>query len=119
MTEDRVRGRLAELAAELPEAEVSGDQHLSFRVRGKPFAYHMIDHHGDGRVGLAVKVPNGTRDSLIADDPERYYVPERLGAAWVAVALDAEPVEWNLLRGLTIDSYRLVAPKSLAARLDS
>lgn len=37
------------IAAELPEAEVSGDRHLALRIRKKTFAYYQDDHHGGKR----------------------------------------------------------------------
>jgi hypothetical protein len=50
--------------------------------------------------------------------PERFFVPPYVGpSGWVGVWLDRAP-DWGELEGLLRDSYRLVAPKRLAARLD-
>src|SRR5262245_61275295 len=41
--------RLAQLLGiceALPEVDISGDQHLAFRIRNKTFAYYLDDHHG-------------------------------------------------------------------------
>jgi len=46
----RRRARLVESCASLPEVDVSGDEHLAFKVRKKIFAYYLHDHHGDGRI---------------------------------------------------------------------
>jgi len=47
--------RLLKLVANLPEVEISGDQHKGFRIRRKNFAYYLNDHHGDGIVSLCCK----------------------------------------------------------------
>ena len=110
------RERLASLAASLPEAEVSGETHLSFRVRGKTFGYYLFDHHGDGRIALACKAPRGELAKRVAEDPERFFVPPYLGArGWIALRLDGLELDWDEVGELVFRAYRLTAPKSLAA----
>jgi hypothetical protein len=53
------RARLVAICRALPEVTSSGDQHLSFRVRNKTFAYYLDDHHGDGRTALCCKAAAG------------------------------------------------------------
>jgi len=102
----------------LPEVEETGEQHAKFAVRGRTVAYYLDDHHGDGRVALNVKAPPGAQGDLVARDPNRYHVPSYLGAkGWVGLWLDGE-VDWDEVEELVRDSYRLVAPKRLAASLD-
>ncbi len=110
------RARLTRLCAALPEAEVSGDQHLSFRVRQRTFAYYLNDHHGDGLIAVCCKAPAGDQAFLIARDPEHFYKPAYLGArGWVSLRLDLPELSWEQVTRLVVTSYRLVAPKRLAA----
>lgn len=110
------RTRLADICLALPEAQAGGDQHVRFHVRNKTFAYYLDDHHGDGRVALCCKVPPGDLDPLVALDPERYFVPQYLGSrGWIGVRLDLDYVEWAEIAKFVRISYRLIAPKRLAA----
>lgn len=119
---DRRLDRIAEVVRHLPEAERTPltDQHTAFTVRKKTFAYHLIDHHGDGRVALCCKAPPGENTALIAGDPVRFFLPPYVGPrGWVGLDLDAAAMDWDEVRGLLTESYRLVAPKTLARRLDA
>ena len=109
------------LCLALPEAESapSGDRHTAFSVRRRIFAYYLVDHHRDGRVAVTCKVPPAENVSLIADDPVKWFLPAYLGPrGWVGLDLDAGPVDWDEVKRLVTESYRLVAPKTLARRLD-
>lgn len=55
------RERLVDIRTGSPEATSDGDRHLRFAVRGRTFAYHLDDHHGDGRVAVCCKAPPGDR----------------------------------------------------------
>jgi predicted DNA-binding protein (MmcQ/YjbR family) len=118
--EDPHLARLTEICLGLPEAtrELS-DRHAGFRVRGKTFAWFLDDHHRDGIVGVVCKVPAGQAESLVACDPERFYRAAYLGArGWVGRRLDIADVDWPEVEGLVVGSYRLIAPRRLAAQLD-
>jgi len=70
-------------------------------------------------VAVTVKAEPGVQQTLAAADPARCYVPSYLGLrGWVALRLDLDRVDWDEVAELVVDSYRLVAPKGLAARLD-
>lgn len=119
MSTDRLRKRVADIVASLPEATCAGDAHLTLAVRKKTFGYLLDDHHGDGVVGVAFKAGPGEQESLVRSDPERFYVPAYLGArGWAAVRLDVGRVDWEEVRELLTEAYRLQAPKGLVARLD-
>ena len=107
---------LTAVALDLPEAKRErGDRHATFRVRGRAFAYLLVDHHGDGIVGLVVKVPPAVAERLIDDEPDRFYRPAYLGhRGWVGLRLDTGEVDVDEVTGLVVESYRLCAPKSLA-----
>jgi predicted DNA-binding protein (MmcQ/YjbR family) len=119
LVEDRRLGRLTEICLALPEAtrERSGS-HATFRMRGKTFAYFLHDHHGDGIVAVACRTARGENVDWVRLDPVRFYLPAYIGArGWVALRLDAGSVDWREVADLVVDSYRLGAPKRLAALL--
>jgi predicted DNA-binding protein (MmcQ/YjbR family) len=105
--------RLRAICLGLPEAmekEAWGDP--TFRVRGKIFA---MEKRGDGRLSLWCKALPGSHMVLVGADPERFFVPPYVGhKGWVGVRLDSEP-DWEEVAALVKRSYRLIAPKRLAA----
>lgn len=115
--EDARLTRLTKICLALPEAtrEVVG-RHAGFYVRKKTFAYFLDDHHGDGIVGISCKVLPGDNTALIAADPRRFYMPAYVGSkGWVGLRLDTGKIDWEEVEELVTHSYRLVAPKRLAA----
>jgi predicted DNA-binding protein (MmcQ/YjbR family) len=113
---DRRLGRLTRICLSLPEAtsERNGS-HATFRVRGRTFAYYLDDHHGDGIVAVACRTARGENVDWVRLDPVRFYLPAYIGPrGWVALRLDAGPVDWEEVADLVVDSYRLGAPKRLA-----
>ena len=117
MKEDARLVRLTKIALALPEAErVVHGSHAQFLVRKKTFAYFLNDHHGDGIVAIACKALPGDNTALAASDPTRFYLPAYIGSrGWVALRLDVGPVDWDEVSELLKGSYRLTAPKKLAA----
>ncbi len=105
--------RLRDLCLALPEAaekEAWGDP--TFRVRGKIFAMQKF---GDGRDSLWCKAPEGSQGILVGADPERFFVPPYVGhKGWVGMRLDSNP-DWDEVATVVKRSYRLIAPKRLAA----
>jgi hypothetical protein len=116
MCETERRQRLVDVCTGLPEVVAEGDRHFRFAVRGRTFAYYLDDHHGDGRIAVCCKASPGDQEALIAMDPERFYLPAYLARyGWVSLRLDLPAVDWGEVSELVVDSYRLVAPKRLAA----
>ena len=73
---------------------------------------------GDGRVSMWCKAPPGAQVVLVGSDPERFFVPPYVGhRGWVGVRLDIE-IDWDEVAGIVEESYRMTAPKRLAALLD-
>jgi hypothetical protein len=109
--------RLTKIALALPEAtRVYRGSHAQFLVRKKTFAYFLNDHHGDGIVAVTCKALPGDNTALAAASPDRFYLPSYIGSrGWVALRLDVGRVDWGEVRELLAGSYRLVAPKRLAA----
>ncbi|MEX2226324.1 MAG: MmcQ/YjbR family DNA-binding protein [Dehalococcoidia bacterium] len=100
----------------MPEATARERQHVKFEVRGKSFAYYLDDHHGDGRVAVNVKAAPGQQQALIAAYRGRFFMPSYLGPkGWLGLYLDAGDIDWDEVESLLTDSYRMIAPKRLAA----
>jgi hypothetical protein len=88
-------------------------------VKGKKFAYVRVDHHGDGKTALLVKISGADEQAqLIENDPERYYRPAYFGDGWVAIRLDLGDTDWEAIGGWLQRSWRSVAPKRLTELLD-
>lgn len=99
----------------LPETEEKqawGDP--TFRVRDKIFA---MEKRGDGRISLWCKAPLGSQEILVGADPDRFFVPPYVGhKGWIGMRLDNDP-DWDEVATIVTRSYRLIAPKRLAAQL--
>ncbi|HET8728401.1 MAG TPA: MmcQ/YjbR family DNA-binding protein [Alphaproteobacteria bacterium] len=108
--------RLRAICLGLPEAaekEAWGDP--TFRVRDKIFA---MEKRGDGRVSVWCKAPSGSQEVLVGADPDRFFVPPYVGhKGWVGMRLDVES-DWDEVAALVTRSYRLIAPKGLAAMVE-
>ena len=117
--EDTRFNRLHSLCLALPETTTyTLGEHTAFQVRAKTFVWHLVDHHGDDVVGINCKVPPGENAALIAAVPERYYMPSYLGPrGWVGLRFDLPKVDWREVTDLVTVSYRLIAPKRLAAQV--
>ena len=108
--------RLRKICLALPEAEERetwGDP--TFRVRDKIFA---MEKRGDGRISIWCKAPPGSQMVLVGAEPERFFVPPYVGhKGWVGVRLDNDP-DWEEVAEIVRRSYRLTAPKKLAALVE-
>jgi hypothetical protein len=112
--------RLRRICLALPEAhEVEAWGEPTFRVRNKLFAMYAApnNHHGAGRAAVWCKAAPGNQALMVRAEPDRYFVPPYVGpSGWVGVWLDRNP-DWAEVMELMRDSYRLVAPRRLAALL--
>jgi hypothetical protein len=113
--------RLRKMCLALPEAhEVEAWGEPTFRVRNKLFAMYAApnNHHGGGRAAVWCKAAPGNQALMVRAEPERYFVPPYVGpSGWVGIWLDRNP-DWSEVKELMRDSYRLVAPKKLAAMME-
>ncbi len=107
--------RIRRICLALPEAEerpFGGHTAPSWRVRDKLFV--MTSEDGSS---MTMKAGPGVQEILVGDDPERFFVPKYVGSkGWIGLRLDVEH-DWDEVAGLIEDSYRLTAPKRLAAQL--
>jgi len=114
------RDRVTALCDALPQTEhvLRGD-HVTYRVRGKVFAYFLDDHHGDGIVSVCVKSERGENEDRARLNPERFYLPDYIGPrGWFGMRLDRGRVVWREVAQVLESSYRLTAPPSVVAKLD-
>jgi phosphoribosylglycinamide formyltransferase-1 len=113
--------KVSDICLALPSAERSvHGSHATYRVRGKVFAYFLDDHHGDGIVSVCVKSELGENVDRARRDPERFYLPAYIGPrGWFGLRLDRGRVDWREVANVVERSYRLTAPKTLVARVDS
>lgn len=109
--------RIREICMSLPEVTekpFGGHTAPSFRVRDKLFV--MTSEDG---LYLTFKAGPGVQKALVAEAPERFFVPKYVGAkGWIGARLDVDH-DWEEMAELVEDSYRLIAPKRLARLLDS
>ncbi|HJX29949.1 MAG TPA: MmcQ/YjbR family DNA-binding protein [Thermoanaerobaculia bacterium] len=110
--------RLRAICLALPEAtEQETWGHPTFRVRDKIFA--ACGDSDEAGLSMTCKAPAGAQEVLVASDPERFFRPAYVGhRGWIGVRLDG-PVDWDQIDDLVEESYRMTAPKRLAARLTS
>jgi predicted DNA-binding protein (MmcQ/YjbR family) len=109
--------RLRTICLALPEAsEQGGVGDPTFKVRDKIFA---MRHPADDRESMWCKAQPGVQSSLVASEPERFFVPPYVGhRGWIGVWLDVDQ-DWTFIEDLIIESYCLTAPKKLVNQLKS
>lgn len=104
----------------LPEAEERlshGHPGFFAGAKGRMFAAHLVDHHGDGRVAVWLAAPDGAQEALVDAAPDRFFVPPYVGhRGWIGVQLDTG-IDRDELGELVTDAYLEVAPKRLSRLL--
>jgi hypothetical protein len=110
---------LRDLCLALPESsERPSHGEPTWFVGGKVFVT-CADRHHDDRVAFWCAAPAGVQAALVASAPDRFFVPPYVGhRGWLGVYVDV-PVDWDEVREIVTDAYRMVAPKRLLARLDA
>lgn len=106
----RLLAALREVCAALPEVEevVDGFGHTTFKVRKKSFLIAGMGEEGDA---ISIKSDPATQDLLVRRGP--YYRTPYIGQhGWVSVAGPLDH-DWDEIRELIADGWRLAAPKRL------
>ncbi|MFI7445418.1 MmcQ/YjbR family DNA-binding protein [Nonomuraea indica] len=86
-------------------------------VRDKKVFVTFADHHHDDRLAFWCAAPAGLQEELVAADPRRFFRPPYVGhRGWLGVHLDVE-VDWTEVAEIVRDAHRVVAPRSLVARI--
>lgn len=113
--------QVRERAMAQPEAdEVSSHGMPCFGIiGGKKFAYASVDHHGDGKTALLVKISGAEEQAMLIDsDEDRYYRPAYFGDGWIGIRLDLGDTDWDHIADWLAKSWRAVAPKKLTKLMD-
>ncbi|MEV4422395.1 MmcQ/YjbR family DNA-binding protein [Patulibacter sp. NPDC049589] len=104
------------LCLALPEAEERtshGNPAFFAGPKGKMFAAHLVDHHGDGRVAVWLAAPEGAQEALVDGEPDRFFVPPYVGhRGWIGVHLD-RGITRDEIRELVADAFVTVATRRL------
>ena len=119
---DHLVTQVRTLAMAMPEAEetLSHGMPCFGIIKGKKFAWISLDHHGDGKIALLVKISGPDEQAqLIEHDPERYYRPAYFGDGWIAMRLDLGRIDWDEIGEWLARSWRSVAPKKLTSLMDA
>ena len=106
--------RFRQICLELPEStEVEAWGHPTFRVKDKIFASAGAM---EGVWSFGMKTTHEMQAGLVETDP-RFTVAAYVGKhGWVSMRVD-DDIDWNQVRALVVESYRMIAPKTLAARV--
>jgi predicted DNA-binding protein (MmcQ/YjbR family) len=118
-SEDPRLVRISKIALSLPKTtrKLCGT-HAQFLVGKKTFSYFLNNHHGDGIIAITGKVLPGDNKALADAQPRRFYLPAYIASrGWVALRLDVGKVDWEEVTELLWGSYALIAPKSLASKI--
>lgn len=107
-----------EICLSFPETEeVESHGSPDFRVAGKTFATYSINHHGDSSIALWLRMPPGSQQYYVENEPDQYFVPAYVGPkGWLGVHLDRQ-LTWTGIAERARNAYEHVAPKSLVATL--
>lgn len=113
--------RITTLCLALPEARhEQWGRHADFSVRKRSFARFHDDHHGDGVVAVLCRSALGENVDRASRDPGRFFLPSfNARQGWFGIRLDVAHVDWLDVQGAIAGSWRLAAPKTLAAQLDA
>ncbi|MEQ1509348.1 MAG: phosphoribosylglycinamide formyltransferase [Sphingopyxis sp.] len=88
-------------------------------IKGKKFAYVSLDHHGDGKTALLVKISGAEEQAmLIESDAMRYYRPPYFGDGWIGIRIDLGDTDWDHIGEWLGKSWRSVASKKLTKLQD-
>jgi len=107
-----------ELCLSFPRAEeVVSHGSPDFKVGGKSFAMLCINHHGDGRVALWLRSPEGVQRLYTEARSEAYFIPPYVGPrGWLGVELN-KGLDWREIANRVREAYVNAAPSRLAEQL--
>ena len=113
--------KLRRICLALPEAhEVEAWGAPTFRVKNKLFAMYAAtgNDHTDGRASVWIKAGKENQALMIRTQPRKFFKPPYVGpSGWVGVYLDRSP-DWDEVRELLRDGWKLTAPKRLVAKAE-
>jgi predicted DNA-binding protein (MmcQ/YjbR family) len=116
--------RLRRICAALPgavEKASHGEPTWFAGEKGKVFAMLDHRHHGAARVSVYVPAPDGLQETLVGNEPERYWVPPYVGhRGWIGVFIDGD-VDWQMVEELVREGYHrgITSSRHAASRASS
>lgn len=112
----RAQSRLRAICLALPEAvEQETWTVRTWRIRGRIFC--MWNPMEDGAAALWCKAPRGVQEMLVEAAPGRFFRPPYVGhKGWIGLRLSGR-VDWEEVAALVRRSWRMTAPKRVAASL--
>ncbi len=112
----RALARLRAICLALPEATEQETWSVpTWRLRGRIFC--MWNPMDDGAAAMWCKAPRGVQEMLVEANPARFFRPPYVGAkGWIGLVLTGR-VDWDEADALVRRSWRMTAPKRLAASL--
>jgi hypothetical protein len=107
--------QVREIALALPEAEERpSHSQPTFFVAGKMFAQFRDDHHGDGRVIVAVKAADAEEARMLIEAaPDGYSRVAYFRDEWVGLAIGSDDTDWVHVGDRIARSWELAAPRRL------
>jgi hypothetical protein len=91
------------------EKESHGEPTFFTGPKGKVFAMFDNHHHGGAHISVYVPSTIDVQEALVAEDPDRYWVPPYVGGkGWVAIILDTGP-DWSMVDQLVREGFAMVA----------
>ena len=91
------------------ERKQNHDRFVKYVVGNKTLATYVINHHGDGRVALWLKVPREMQQALVEMDNDLFFVPPYVGKqGWVGVLLSMT-TNWEEVATVVLEAYEGVA----------
>ena len=77
----------------------------------KTFAMFLDNHHGDGRVALWCAASKDEQETLVAADPDYFFVPPYVGVGgWIGIRLD-RGLDWGAIASLVAEGHRMILAK--------
>ena len=116
MTEDSL-STLRSLCLALPSArEVEAWGAPTFRVKTMFATYSDGSQYEPPRESVWIRAVPVDQALLVDMAPDRFFVPPYVGAkGWIGVFLDTPDLDWDELKKLLWDAWRMSAPKSLVS----
>ena len=103
-------GSVSAIALSFPEVEESHDGRISYRVRGKLFAWAARERDGGG---LGVRVERDEKQLILDSNPDVYFSSPHY-EGWPGVQIRLEAIGEDELRERLEDAWLIQAPKRLA-----
>jgi hypothetical protein len=112
--------KLRTIVNALPEvSERPSHSTPTFFIRDKKvLASLWEDHHDTEGIYIWCPAPPGVQEELVERESDRFFRPAYVGhRGWIGMHLTVDP-DWDEVTEILKEAYRLVAPKTLAAKLD-